>query len=301
MLNLQSLPKEDNMIYLWLGVECPNKDVADYDKKQSPNRSLILQGSYLNEIEFSRCYVYARSSLVDLADDHFIRFQLRPTMRYGYIVTQEEMFVCASGIVSKIPVTPENLKKIKKLLLITDEDIDKEPKIISDEQLEDLSELIKYPKFSRIPIFNLSVSTSMIEKKYDCIPNNSSSPLVNQKIIDILLKLAPDDVQFLDAEVHCKDGVLKNYKLLNIINKVKGIDREKSILTMMEQAPDAILRFRYLTYKPGCMGNHKLARDAEYLSHILISEEIKKAFEMEKIKGVRCITSEDYCNLLYNN
>ena len=282
------------MLYLWEGTECPNKHIADYDRKQSPNRFLLRRGNKLNTEEFGRCYAYARSSLNDMADDPFIRMQLRPLMRYAYIVTPEEMFYCASGIVSKINVSFEILKKIKMVLSLTEDDIDKDPKILSDSQLENLRGFVAYPQFSRIPLFNLSVTKDVIEKKYDCIHNNSASPLVNQKIIDILLQLAPDDVQFFDAEVKCKDGILTNYKLLNATSKIKGIDRNKSICTMMKQAPDAILGFKYLTYKPGCMGSHKLARDEEYLGNFLVIDEVKQALEKEKIKGVWFVRPEDY-------
>ncbi|MDP3269972.1 MAG: hypothetical protein Q8M40_13120 [Legionella sp.] len=60
-------------------------------------------------------------------------------------------------------------------------------------------------------------------RSYDCIPNNSASPLVNQRIIDLLLEFAPDDVQLIDAEIHCKDGVLTHYKLLNVISTFIGL------------------------------------------------------------------------------
>ncbi len=133
---------------------------------------------------------------------------------------------------------------------------------------------------------------------YDCIPNNSSSPLVNQKIVDLLLQLAPDDVQFFDAEVHCKDGFLTGYKLLNVTSTFIGIDHEKSIYTTLAGMA-GIFGFKYLTYKPGCMGNHKIARDKEYLGNLLVTEEIKKAFEKEKIKGIWFIRAEDLYASLY--
>ncbi|WP_028389331.1 imm11 family protein [Legionella fairfieldensis] len=133
---------------------------------------------------------------------------------------------------------------------------------------------------------------------YDCIPNNSASPLVNQKIVDLLLELAPADVQFFDTEVHCKNGILTNYKLLNVTSTIVGIDHEKSIYTKMSQV-DAIAGFRYLTYRPGCMGHHKIARDEEYPGNLLVTEEIKQVFEKEKIKGMRFARPEDFYANLY--
>ncbi len=142
-------------------------------------------------------------------------------------------------------------------------------------------------------VFELNVTQATITSKFDCIPNNSASPLVNQKIVDLLLKLAPDEVQFFDAEVRCKDGVLTDYKLLNATHTIVGIDHEKSIFEMMKTT-DAILGFKYLTYKPGCMGSLKLARDEEYKGNFLVTEEIKQAFEKEKIKGIWFATPEEW-------
>jgi len=143
-------------------------------------------------------------------------------------------------------------------------------------------------------IFSLEVTQAEI-LRYDAIPNNSASPLVNQKIIDILLELAPDDVQFFDAQVRCKDGTLTSYKLLNIAHEIFGIDHEHSVYTLMKMsAVKAISGFRYLTYLPRCMGKHKLARDKEYRSNLLSSEEVKQAFERNKIKGVRFVKPEDF-------
>ena len=142
------------------------------------------------------------------------------------------------------------------------------------------------------PIFELKVKQAEITK-YDCIPNISGAPLVNQKVVDILQKLIPDEVQFFDAEVRCKDGTLSSYKLLNSTCKIIGIDHGNSIYSLIEST-DVILGFKYLTYKSGCMGNHKLARDEEYLSNLLVSNEIKQTFEKEKIKGVRFARAEDY-------
>jgi hypothetical protein len=133
--------------------------------------------------------------------------------------------------------------------------------------------------------------------KYDCIPNNSSSPLVNQKIVDLLLQLAPKDVQFFNAEVRCKDGILTEYKLLNIASTIVGIDYEKSVCQMMKDYPTVILGFKYVTYKPGCMGSHKIARDAEYLSNILVSEDMKQVFEKEKVKGAWLVRPEEWYSL----
>ncbi|CAM4456490.1 MAG: hypothetical protein LEGION0403_FIIPPAGN_02774 [Legionella sp.] len=208
------------MIYLWETPECPNKHIAEYDRDLSPDRFLLMKGNRLSETEFGCCYVCVRSSLIDLMDDFFVRTVLRYNSMSAYIFTAEEMFCFSGGIAKKINIGLEKIKKLKLKLALTNDDTDKEFKALSDEQLDAICAMIEHPKLSRIPIFHLTTTASMIKKKYDCIPNNSASKLVNQKIIDILMKLAPGDVQFFDAEVHCKDGILTDYKLLNLTNKI---------------------------------------------------------------------------------
>jgi hypothetical protein len=152
---------------------------------------------------------------------------------------------------------------------------------------------LKSEQIDKPIIFDLRVKQTDIIK-YDCIPNNSSSPLVNQKVVGLLLRLTHDDVQFFDTEVRCKDGILTEYKLLNVTSTIIGIDHDKSICQMMKNSPSVILGFKYVTYKSGCMGSHKIARDAEYLGNLLVSEEIKQVFEKEKIKGVWLVRPEEW-------
>ena len=57
---------------------------------------------------------------------------------------------------------------------------------------------------------------------------------------------------------------------------------------------DKISGFQSLTYLPTCMGSHHLARDIEYPPHLLVTEEVKKLFDREKVIGVRLVRPEDY-------
>ena len=288
------------MIYLWETPEYyPNKDIAAYDKNHSPDRFLLMQGEKLNPTQFSQCYAYNRSSLVDLNDDVFIREVVRRFSQSAYIFTKNEMFSFAGGTATKINISIDNINKIKEALSLTNKAIDKEPKILSDMDMKTIDTLLGQSLLSRTPIFNLDVTTAVIQKKYDCIHNNSAAPLVNQKIIDILLKFAPDDIQFFDAEIRCKDSTLNNYKLLNLTHKIIGIDHEKSSYTNLGTT-DLILTIKHLIYKKGCMREYNLARDAEFLGNILVNENVKQAFEEANIKGVRLITPEDYYQSFYD-
>ncbi|MDR3442411.1 MAG: hypothetical protein P4L65_05280 [Legionella sp.] len=143
-------------------------------------------------------------------------------------------------------------------------------------------------------LFNLDLPQSEITTKYDCIPNTSGLPLVNQKVMDLLLELTPDEVQFFDTKIQCSDEVLTHYKLLNATHSFAKTSRAHSLASIIHDDPDAFLGFRYLTYQPECMGNLKLARSDEYRTNLLVTADIKHAFEAHKIKGARFIEPTHY-------
>ncbi len=64
--------------------------------------------------------------------------------------------------------------------------------------------------FSPIPHVDFIVPRKNISK-FDCLPNNSLVPLVNDKIKNILEDVAPNDVQFFPVKLTCKDGELEGY------------------------------------------------------------------------------------------
>jgi hypothetical protein len=158
-------------------------------------------------------------------------------------------------------------------------------------------------EFSPTPIVDFEVSQKRL-LKFDCLPNNSSIPLVNNRVIkSILENLAPNEVQFFPAKVLCSDGELRGYFFLNVIAEIIGIDHEKSVYTNIETIDkvtgkrivlDAISGFTYLTYNPGCMGKYHLARDKEYHGNLLVSEKLKVIFDKEKITGVWLVPPEEF-------
>lgn len=148
-------------------------------------------------------------------------------------------------------------------------------------------------------IFDLKI-TMQEALRFDQIINDSSCLLVNQKIADILMKLAPEEVQFFDTEIRCKDGILTNYKLVNITQVVKGVDYEKSLYTKMVNI-DAISGFMRLNLVKNCMNGYKIARLEESHGHILATEKIKQTFEAARVTGLRFVTPEDYYAATYPN
>jgi len=136
--------------------------------------------------------------------------------------------------------------------------------------------------------------------RFDQIINDSSCLLINQKIANLLIKIVPEEVQFFDTEIRCKDGILTNYQLVNITQKIEGVDYEKSLYDKMINI-DAISGFMRLKLKKACMNGYKLARLAEFTSHTLATEEVKRAFELERVTGLRFVTPEDYYAAIYPN
>ena len=147
-------------------------------------------------------------------------------------------------------------------------------------------------------VFKAKVSKKLISQ-FDCAPNNSGSPLVNQKVAALLLRLAPDEVQFFEADIYCTDGILQGYQLLNCTRKFIGVDYEKSKYRTILPDDDDIGSFKRLSFKPGSMGSLHIARMEEFSSHIVVNEEIKQAFASAKFKGVDLDTPEDYYGSIY--
>jgi len=137
----------------------------------------------------------------------------------------------------------------------------------------------------------------------DCLINNSGSPLVNQKIREILLRLAPEDVQFFPAKVICSDGALEGYFMVNIVPRLKGVDHLSSVYSTLDLPDGAkmMASIKRLVLKEEFMEGHHLVREGETF-HIVVSQQIYDAFKSAKIKGVRLVTPDEYyegLNALY--
>ena len=147
-------------------------------------------------------------------------------------------------------------------------------------------------------VFDLNINQKEV-LQFDNIINGIGCLVVNQKLEKILSLLIPNDLQFFDTQIKCKDGIITNYKLVNILKSVEGVDHEQSIYDWLGDKADEIMLIRRLVLTKGCMKNSKLARLAEFPGHILATEEIKQAFEAEKVTGLRFVVPEAYYAELY--
>ena len=108
-------------------------------------------------------------------------------------------------------------------------------------------------------------------RKFDCLANNALVPLVNARCAAILTEVASKDVQFIPTRVEAADGVTDEFSLLNVTSKVKCIDRERSVFSFVP-GTQQIMSFRKLEYFESCLGEHRLARDSDYLGHLLLDD-----------------------------
>lgn len=134
------------------------------------------------------------------------------------------------------------------------------------------------------PIIKFDASIEEL-KELDDLANSAMVPVVSERLASILMELASQDIQLLDVVIEAKNGKLGGYKILNVVSKVTGIDRECSKF-MFVPGSDQIMSFRFLKYKANCLNNHCLARDAEYSSNLMVSQSLAEKLMEMKLKGV---------------
>lgn len=134
---------------------------------------------------------------------------------------------------------------------------------------------------------------------FGSLVTSASSPIVREDVLEICADLFEGQIQTFDVELHTENGVLNNYKLINILNLVEGVNLEESICEYFTDKK-TIRGYEYLVLKENCLGNLNIARLQETPSHIIVSEKIKERFHKHKIKGARFIEPEEYYGEIYN-
>ena len=87
-------------------------------------------------------------------------------------------------------------------------------------------------------IYHAEISEEKL-KGYACMPNNSQAPLVNQKVLDMLLELCPDEFQYFPVTIvgeNPKYPFFENhdYCLINICKTVDIVDQSQSKIKYFE-------------------------------------------------------------------
>ncbi len=128
-------------------------------------------------------------------------------------------------------------------------------------------------------------------KGLGCVCNSTLIPLVSPRLADFLMREVGEDIQLIKARVIAKDGETDRYKLLNITRLVSCFDKDKSKMLYLPEGH--MYGFEYLVHKPGCMGSSHLARDAGYLGHIIVSDELAAKMRALNMPGISLVRPED--------
>lgn len=108
-------------------------------------------------------------------------------------------------------------------------------------------------------------------KVYGCLASTAMVPLVSSNIAAKLMSFCPEDVQMVKARILANGSDLPGYSIVNALHKVKAIDHDNSVYSIIP-GTDSIMGFQKLAVLPGALGQYAIARDEEYLSHLLVNE-----------------------------
>ena len=133
---------------------------------------------------------------------------------------------------------------------------------------------------------------------YDNVDSQCGFPLAGPRLRKLFDDLCPNDIQYLDTVIYGKDGSTKNYKGVNITNKVPALDHEHTICKYASVGdPPPIIWFGHMALLSNCLGSYDIARMKEDKPTILISERLYQALKRDNITGVAPITVHEYNNL----
>ena len=132
-------------------------------------------------------------------------------------------------------------------------------------------------------------STEKEVRRYDFILTNSCmNILLNEKIISILQEVCPDQIQVFDTVIECKDGVITDYKAVNILNEVDVSDPEKRKFYYLTNGTSiAGYDNRGFVMKEEMLEPVHIGRDKYSHATIIISSTLKEALEKAKVKGCK--------------
>jgi hypothetical protein len=142
-----------------------------------------------------------------------------------------------------------------------------------------------------IPVVRFDCSTSEL-RGIDDLVSSAMVPIVSERIQELLRERAGQDVQLVDVHVRTRDGELSGYRIVNVTTLVKTIDHSASEYTLIP-GTNAIMGFRKLVVFPDALGQHALARDAEYKSNLMVSDPLGEFLKGLRLGGVGLYRPEE--------
>ena len=123
-----------------------------------------------------------------------------------------------------------------------------------------------------------------IEKilKWDFLPNTSGSPLINKKGLDFMNELCPNEFEYFDTIIEASDGIINEYKIINILISTRVDDENKTEYNFWKNAKDS---YKKLVAKDNPLEGHNMVRDKFMCTCIYVSPFFKSEYKRRKLKG----------------
>ncbi len=130
-------------------------------------------------------------------------------------------------------------------------------------------------------------------RRYDDLANTARVPLVSKRLADLLRQHAAGDVELLPAALEAHDATVSEYMVVNATATVRAVDFGQSEFSLI-RGTHAILSFKRLVLVRDCLGEHSLARCAEYHSFLLVAESLAHVMLASSMRGVRVMLPEEW-------
>ncbi|WP_288846686.1 DUF1629 domain-containing protein [uncultured Citrobacter sp.] len=134
------------------------------------------------------------------------------------------------------------------------------------------------------PIIHYDMSNEVLIK-YDCLPNNSLIPVINSRLKKFLELHTCGCVEFHPVLIHAQSGLLHGFYILNTIKTLPLIDLKNSEYQYIPDTKE-IMGFDSVFFIKNPPHDFSIARCSEYLSYLMLSDELVAKMKKEKFKGV---------------
>ena len=122
-------------------------------------------------------------------------------------------------------------------------------------------------------------------RELDDLATNAMVPLVSTRVAEVLVRVAAGQIQLIPTKIITSDAEMTDYSIVVATSLVQGIDHDSSQYVFVP-GTSSIMKFTKLRYKQDCLGVLHIARDAEYLSNLLVSDVLRNALESLDPQGM---------------
>ena len=137
--------------------------------------------------------------------------------------------------------------------------------------------------------------------KYDFYPNNSASPVVNKKTLELLAEHCPGEFQAIPAKIGKENKVTKLFEaynldayLINILQLIDCIDLKNCITQPREFAdPEDIWGIESVKFLASGMQGKNIGRAKHYKVYILFSKKLVEIIRVNKLQGALFVTADE--------